>query len=162
MKIPHLNPNIYCRISDPIVNKDKAATGETVMANIPLMRGYCLIEWGWNRDKKGFHLTHLRSQNLFHHNYTNQMGVTFIRLAWNDSNDTCSLLPGRSTKTYEKCQILSVLSSLGPFHQSFGQVMEWLILKLHEIKRIWHAIACPMIFVLAIWDVSTLFWQVKE
>ena len=44
MKIPHLNPNIYCRISDPIVNKDKAAPGEAVMANIPLMRGYCLIE----------------------------------------------------------------------------------------------------------------------
>ena len=134
------------------------------MANIPLMRGYCLIEWGWNRDKKGFHQTHLRSQNLFHHNYTNQMGVTFIRLAWNDNNDRCSLLPGRSAKTYEKCQILSILSSLGRFHQSFGQVMEWLILKLHEIKNLTCNCRSDDFCIkwLNIWDVSTLFWQVKE
>ena len=41
MKAPYLNPEIYSRISDPAVNKDKAAERkqrETVKANIPLMK----------------------------------------------------------------------------------------------------------------------------
>ena len=40
----------------------------------------------------------------------------------------------------------SVFSALGHFSQVFGKVKEWLILELHEMIRVLHAVACPMGF----------------
>ena len=37
---------------------------------------------------------------------------------------------------------------LSPFPHSFGQVKEWVILKLHEMIRVSHVVACPIVFVL--------------
>ena len=41
---------------------------------------------------------------------------------------------------------LVFFSSLGPFSQVFGQVKESLILELHEMVRMSHAVACAMDF----------------
>ena len=37
---------------------------------------------------------------------------------------------------------------MGYFPQDFGQVNEGLILKLHEMIRVLHIVACPFIFIL--------------
>ena len=41
-----------------------------------------------------------------------------------------------SAQSYEKCEIFSIFSCLGPFPQVFGQVKEWFMLQLHKIIRV--------------------------
>ena len=36
---------------------------------------------------------------------------------------------------------------LGLFPQVFGQIKEWLMLKLYEIIRVEHEFACPIVFI---------------
>ena len=50
----------------------------------------------------------------------------------------------------QKMIIFSTCSCLGPVPQVFGQVKEWLILKLHEMIRVSHVIACPIFIIIAI------------
>ena len=40
----------------------------------------------------------------------------------------------------------SIFGCFGPFPQVFGQVKEQLLLELHEMIRVSHAVACPMGF----------------
>ena len=42
--------------------------------------------------------------------------------------------------------IFSIFSRLGPFPQVFGQVKEWLMLKLHEMVRVLHVAVCSIAF----------------
>ena len=42
--------------------------------------------------------------------------------------------------------IFSIFSRLGPFPQVFGQVKEWLMLKLHEMIRVLHVAVCSIAF----------------
>ena len=48
----------------------------------------------------------------------------------------------------KKYHFLVVFGSFGYFLQSFGQVMEWLILQLHEILRVLLAMSYEIIFTL--------------
>ena len=57
-------------------------------------------------------------------------------------------LAGRSAQTSEKWWILSIFSLLGLFAWVFGQVREWLILKLHEMIGVSLVIVCPIAFIL--------------
>ena len=41
-------------------------------------------------------------------------------------------------------------SCLGPVPQVLGQVKEWLMLKLHEMIRVPHVIACQIIIIITI------------
>ena len=41
-----------------------------------------------------------------------------------------------------------VFLALGLFSYVFRQVIEWLILQLHEMIRVLHAVLCPIVFVL--------------
>ena len=52
-----------------------------------------------------------------------------------------SFYPGKSS-------IFSILKHLDPFNQVFRKIMEWLILGFFKIIRMWHVIACPMVFIL--------------
>ena len=58
-------------------------------------------------------------------------------------------LAGRSFESYEKWLFFGVSSRLGPFPQVFRQVKEWLILQLHEVIRVLHAVACQVVFILS-------------
>ena len=51
---PYLNNEIYSRISDPAVNKDKAAQKKQKKSEGHHLsdEGYCLIKGGWDRDKE--------------------------------------------------------------------------------------------------------------
>ena len=49
---------------------------------------------------------------------------------------------GWSAQTYEECSKLSIFSRLGRFLQLFGQAKEYIIIQLHEVIRISHAVAC--------------------
>ena len=53
-----------------------------------------------------------------------------------------------------KWSFFGVFSRLGPFLQVFGQVKEWLILKLDEMIRIPHVVACPMNLICFVIEVS--------
>ena len=71
--------------------------------------------------------------------------MVYIRVGWNDKSATCSCVPncfyfvlwsklaGRSSQTYEK--IFSFFSRLDPFPLAFGEVKEWLMLKLQKIIK---------------------------
>ena len=57
MKTPFLNPEIYSKISDPAVNKDKAAQRkqrQTVKATIPLMKAILSLKEVETDKEKGF------------------------------------------------------------------------------------------------------------
>ena len=41
---------------------------------------------------------------------------------------------------------MSIFRRLGPFPQVFGQVKEWLTLKLYNIIRVSHIVAWPFVF----------------
>ena len=59
--------------------------------------------------------------------------------------------PGRQTrmlKLMKKAQILVFVAVLVFFPQVFGQVKEWIILKLYEMIRVQHIFACPVFFIL--------------
>ena len=60
-------------------------------------------------------------------------------------------LPRRSVQSYEK-RSFSILSHLYPFPQDFRQVKECLILKLHEMIRLPHEVACPVVFLFVLWS----------
>ena len=45
-------------------------------------------------------------------------------------------------------QFFSIFSSYGLFSQVFGEVNEWPISKLHEIIRVLHVVAYPIVFLL--------------
>ena len=47
-----------------------------------------------------------------------------------------------------KSSSFNILRRLGPFNQVSGQVIECFILGFHELIRMRHRIACPMVFVL--------------
>ena len=47
-----------------------------------------------------------------------------------------------------KSSSFNILRCLGPFDQVFRQVIECLILGFHELIRMSHRIACPMVFIL--------------
>ena len=86
--------------------------------------------------------------------------VTYVRIANNNKSIICSCvgncfyfilwtrLTGMSVQSYEKRPFLSVFSRLGLFPQVFGQVNEWPISKLHEMIRVLHLFACPIISIL--------------
>ena len=44
--------------------------------------------------------------------------------------------------------LFSIFSRLVPFPQVFGQVKEWLMLDLHEMIRLLHVVACPVVSIL--------------
>ena len=46
----------------------------------------------------------------------------------------------RSTQTSEECSNLSIFSSFGLFLQRVGQIKEYVILELHEMIRMPHAV----------------------
>ena len=60
-------------------------------------------------------------------------------------------LPRRSVQSYEK-RLFSILSHLYPFPQDFRQVKECLILRLHEMIRVPHEVAFPVIFLFVLWS----------
>ena len=47
-----------------------------------------------------------------------------------------------------KNNFFRVFSRLGLFPQVFLQLKEWFILELHEMIRVPHLVACPIIFIL--------------
>ena len=64
MKTPYLNPETYFRISDPAVNKDKAAQRkqrQTVKATIPMMKAIVSLKEVETEIKKKVSQTHLRN-----------------------------------------------------------------------------------------------------
>ena len=50
-------------------------------------------------------------------------------------------------KVIKNDNYLHILISFGLFSQVFGQVNEWPISKLHEIIRVLHLVACPILFI---------------
>ena len=52
----------------------------------------------------------------------------------------------RSVQNYENSSLFGVFSRLGHFFQVFWQVKEWLILELHEMIKVPHAVSFPMNF----------------
>ena len=57
-------------------------------------------------------------------------------------------LVGKSVESYEKWWFFSVFNRLDHFAQVFRQVKECLILQLHEMIRVLHEVACPIVFIL--------------
>ena len=55
-----------------------------------------------------------------------------------------SRLARKSAQTYQK----GIFSRFGTFPEVFEQVKELLMLKLHKIIRVSHAVACPIVFIL--------------
>ena len=53
-----------------------------------------------------------------------------------------------SVQSYEKWSFCSVFSRLGNFPQVFRQVKEWRLLELHEVIRVHHIVAFPIVFLL--------------
>ena len=56
------------------------------------------------------------------------------------------MLAGRSARAYEKCSFFSIFNRLGTLPQVFGQVKEWLTLKLHEMIKVLHVVVRPIAF----------------
>ena len=54
----------------------------------------------------------------------------------------------KSVESYEKWWFFSVFNHLDHFAQVFRQVKECLILQLHEMIRVLHEVACPIVFIL--------------
>ena len=50
-------------------------------------------------------------------------------------------------KVMKNDNYLHILISFGLFPQVFGQVNEWSISKLHEIIRVFHLVAYPVLFI---------------
>ena len=50
------------------------------------------------------------------------------------------MLAGRSAQAYEKWSFCSIFNRLGTLPQVFGQVKEWLKLKLHEMIKVLHVV----------------------
>ena len=85
--------------------------------------------------------------------------MAYIRIAWNDESASFSCLPnesqfalwsssvGRRAQTYEKWLFLGFLA-VWVFPAKFGQVKEWLIEKLHKIKKGSHVVVCQIFFIL--------------
>ena len=77
MKTSYLNPEIYSRISDPAVNKDKTAQRkqrQTVKATIPLMKTIVSVKEVETEIKKKVSPDTFEKLNLFYHNYINHLG----------------------------------------------------------------------------------------
>ena len=55
-------------------------------------------------------------------------------------------LAKRSVQNYENLSFFGVFSCLGDFPQVFGQIKEWLILKVHEMIKVPNAVAGSMDF----------------
>ena len=53
-----------------------------------------------------------------------------------------------SAKTYGKWSFSGIFSRLIPFPQVFGQVKEWIMIELHQIIRLPHIVAFPIVFIL--------------
>ena len=56
------------------------------------------------------------------------------------------MLASRSVQSYKKWSFFSVFTRLGLFPYVFAQVKEWLVLELHEMIRMLHAVAYPVTF----------------
>ena len=51
-------------------------------------------------------------------------------------------------KVMKNDHFFNVFTSFDPFPQIFKQVNEWSILKLHEMIRVLHLVASPIVFIL--------------
>ena len=54
----------------------------------------------------------------------------------------------RVFKVMKKIIFKNIFISSCLFHRDFGQVNEWPLLKLYEMIRVLHILACPIIFIL--------------
>ena len=83
-------------------------------------------------------------------------GVAYYGTAQNHKSLTCSCVPicfsfvfwatlaRKSVQNYENASFLGIFSRLGHFFQVFWQVKEWLMLELHEMIKVPHAVSFPM------------------
>ena len=83
--------------------------------------------------------------------------MSYARTAQNKISVTCNCVPncfylilgarlaGKGVENHEKRLFVSVFSLLDSFSQDFRQVREWLILQLHEMIRVLHVVACPIV-----------------
>ena len=55
---------------------------------------------------------------------------------------------GGMLKVMKNDQIFSIFSCFGLVPQVFGQVNNWFILEFHEMIRVVHVVACPIVFIL--------------
>ena len=93
--------------------------------------------------------------------------MVYVGTAQNNKSVTSSFVPNcfyfvfLTKVVREECSKLwkkifySVFSRLDPFPQVFRQVKKCLVLQLHEIVRVVHEVACPIVFIL-IYD---RYWQ---
>ena len=64
---------------------------------------------------------------------------------------------GRSAKTYEKWLFSDIFSCLGYYSPIFGQFIEYLLLKLHEMIRMSHVVEFLIVFIV----LGNLGWHGK-
>ena len=69
----------------------------------------------------------------------------------------------RSVQSYEEWSFFSVSSRLGPLLDVFRQVRDKLILESHEMMRVSHVVACPIVFILFyVWDWLRAVFKIVE